>query len=685
MARSKSSRTRSSASDQRYTEKVKLDAIPDSLDFRDLMFVPTLIEVPPVRSLEAYKAVANPILDQGSEGACTGFGLAAVANYLMRSLYPPSEPLVSPRMLYEMAKRYDEWPGEAYDGSSARGAMKGWHKHGVCSETVWPYAPQGSGGGRLTPTRSDDALRRPLGAYFRVNHKDLVAMHCALTEVGILYATASVHEGWNTVPESGELVYSPKPIGGHAFAIVAYDTDGFWIQNSWGPGWGANGFAKISYDDWLTNGFDVWVARLGVPVKVNRSLRSYAGPGAVSTISTPISFEELRPHVVLLGNDGLLKPDGMFGNDVQTLTEIVDTHIPEITKGWKRRRILLYSHGGLVSENSALERISDYRKPLLDNEIYPISIVWRSGLWETLENVLREAISRRKSEGWLDAAKDFMLDRLDDALEPIARQFMGKTLWQEMKENALLATTNRSGGARLLATRLATLAAKDSSVEFHCAGHSAGSILLGPLTQLLTGADSNGTNGLAQSIQTLTLWAPACTTELFKTYYQQQIKSKAIRKFKLVNLTDRAECDDHCAHLYNKSLLYLVSHAFEQTPRIPWIPSKPGTPLLGLDKIVNPRSTDRTADPEIQKFLSSAANCTYATAPNDRPIGEETASRAMRHGDFDDDEATVKGLLATILGLKNPREAEAIRVRFPRTSAGQVAQRRVLQTELQRV
>jgi len=26
--------------------------------------------------------------------------------------------------------------------------------------------------------------------------------------------------------------------GGHAFAIVAYDKDGFWIQNSWGRRWG---------------------------------------------------------------------------------------------------------------------------------------------------------------------------------------------------------------------------------------------------------------------------------------------------------------------------------------------------------------------------------------------------------------------------------------------------------------
>ena len=35
----------------------------------------------------------------------------------------------------------------------------------------------------------------------------------------------------------------------------------------------------------------------------------------------------------------------------------------------------------------------------------------------------------------------------------------------------------------------------------------------------------------------------------------------------LFTLTDRAERDDHCARVYNKSLLYLVAHAFEATAR----------------------------------------------------------------------------------------------------------------------
>jgi len=110
------------------------DAMPDTLDFRDVMYVPTLMEVAGVSDISGYRNLKIPVLDQGREGACTGFGLATVANYLLsgRGKRPVADE-VSAWMLYSMAKRYDEWPGETYSGSSARGAVKGWHKHGVCA------------------------------------------------------------------------------------------------------------------------------------------------------------------------------------------------------------------------------------------------------------------------------------------------------------------------------------------------------------------------------------------------------------------------------------------------------------------------------------------------------------------------------------------------------------------------
>ncbi|MDA1235438.1 MAG: C1 family peptidase [Acidobacteria bacterium] len=616
--------------------KRTFDARPDTVDFRDRMFVPTLTEVPPSRSLSVYKGdKAPPILDQGTEGACTGFGLAAVANYLLLTL-PDSldKSDVSPRMFYQMARRYDEWPGEDYDGSSARGAMKGWHKHGVCTEKMWPYALE-EASGNLTPSRIADAVSRPLGAYFRVNHKDLVAMHCAITEVGILYATATVHSGWDNVTSKGIIPLEDEQLGGHALAIVAYDQHGFWIQNSWGNGWGAGGFARISYDDWLINGTDVWVARLGVPIEFGTARGIARAQQGRSSKTSAFAFQDLRPHIVTIANDGRLASKGQFANSAQEVASIFSTEFPRITKDWKKKRILLYAHGGLVGQEAAVQRLADYRPAMLEAEIFPLAFVWRTDYWSTITNMLRDALSLRKPEGILDSAKDFMLDRLDDGLEPLARALTGKASWDEMKENALLATTSADGGVRHTLNCLAALAA-EAKVEIHIAAHSAGSILHGPAIEHLT---AEGDAGLGLKIKTCTLWAPACTTELFKQYYMPAIKAGALSEMAVFLLSDPTERDDHCAHIYHKSLLYLVSNAFEGKTRIPIPFDSDGEPILGM-----------------QKFFPKDKRIDLIVSPNGEPMNSRNAARATGHGGFDDDEATLKATLARILGNKTSRQ-----------------------------
>jgi len=641
---------------------------PDSLDFRDLMYLSTLVEVPSQIDLEEYKQWQVPILDQGQEGACTGFGLATVVHYLLRRRkVVPDLTEISPRMLYEMAKRYDEWAGEDYDGSSARGAMKGWHKHGICTEELWTYSPTNVDR-QLTDIRSRDAVKRPLGSYFRVNHKDLVAMHAAIAEVGILYATATVHAGWNQTTPEGSIPLKDEILGGHAFAIVAYDDRGFWIQNSWGNTWGLHGFACISYDDWLVNGNDIWVCRLGAAVNLNRNLPTAISHSAAANNPLVLSFADLRPHIISLGNDGLLKPGGDFGTSPEDIERIFQTDFLRITQGWTKKRILLYAHGGLVDENSAVQRLADYRATLLDREVYPISFIWHSDFWTTLTNILGESLRRRRPEGILDNAKDFLLDRLDDALEPLARG-PGKAMWNEMKENAISATANQAGGARLAIEQLVKLV-RDNDIEIHLVGHSAGAIFQAPIVQLLTAkgkiANGNlkGLEGYNLPIESCTLWAPACTIELFEQYYQPAIESEKIDRFTLFTLTDKAEQDDNCASIYNKSLLYLVSNAFETKPRIPL--ARDGEPILGLEKFIN-------NDKSFQKLLVSD-RVDWILSPNNEAEGSAQASTSKQHGAFDDDKATVRATLARILNI----ESHQVELNFMRSASSLRSRRRRL-------
>ncbi|MBL8265774.1 C1 family peptidase [Steroidobacter sp.] len=639
--------TRATASRAR---KRVFDVRRDTLDFRDKMYVPTLIEVPTERELQRYREHRIPILNQGSEGACTGYGLATVVNYLLttRKVVSDCNP-VSPRMLYELAKRYDEWPGENYSGSSARGAMKGWHKHGVCSETVWPSATaKGNKGQLLTglnDARTADALRRPLGAYYRVNHKDLVALHAAIAEVGVLFATSNVHQGWAEPSDDGLIEYSDTMLGAHAFAVVGYDKHGVWIQNSWGEEWGNEGFACISYDDWLQNATDVWVARLGAPIELKRSGSTAVAHSASAGQSAAYSYPDLRPHIISLGNNGEFKAGGNYGTSAEEVAELFKNELPKAIDANGYQHILLYAHGGLVGETAAVQRLADYRPTMLSSGIYPFTFIWHTDYWTTVKNILNDAFQRRRPEGVLDAAKDFMLDRLDDALEPLARVLTGKAAWDEMKENALAATQSSKGGARAVAghiKRLLEKLPKQQVPKIHIVGHSAGSIFHAPLITAL--------NDAGVDVETCTLWAPACTVALFKEHYLPAIKKKRIKRFALFALSDKAEQDDHCANIYHKSLLYLVSHAFEKEPRIPLF--RDGEPILGMEKFLR-------KDAELQA-LFKGDNADLVISPNNKAVNSIDASTALHHGDFDDDAATVRATLRRILGDGVPK-TEAIK------------------------
>ena len=635
----------------------KLDALPDTVDFRDVIFVPTLIRVLPETDLKAYRALKIPVLDQGTEGACTGFGLATVANYLLRARGKcPDADEVSAWMLYTMAKRYDEWPGENYDGSSARGAMKGWFKHGLCAYSLWnERAPDLT----LEDKRSADALARPLGAYFRVNHKDLVSMHAAISETGILYATANVHEGWQQVKKGTKFIeYRDGSIGGHAFAIVGYDRRGFWIQNSWGETWGEVGLANLSYSDWLANGTDVWVASLGAPVDLT-------SPNATANMRSdaPRSYEsqiyaDLRPYVVTSKNNGILDDKGTYGLTPSALESLVKQRMLKTMAGWRKKRVLLYAHGGLVGQDAAIQTVSSNLAPLLSSEVYPLSFIWRSDAWNTIEDILGDAIGSRRDVAFLDDAKNFMLDRLDDTLEVVARNLGGKNLWDEMKENALAASSNSEGSAKLVSDHLIDLAKQKAIDEIHMVGHSAGSIFLAPIVEKLAANKVR--------IDSVSLWAPACTMELFETIYRPAINAKAIQSFDLYTMDDATEQDDDCARIYHKSLLYLVSNAFEQYPRIPTIPERGGVPLLGLAR-------DVVRSPLRQLFNKKSLRWLIAPGP---------ATNARHHGDFDNDKTTLLSTLERIIGssvsdatavlasrkpLKSNTEKRSFRRRLDRT------------------
>lgn len=644
----------------------KLDAAPDRIDVRDWLYQPTLSPLPD--QVLNYSLVPA-ILDQGTEGACTGFALAAVINYQLatRNLLTTRdlERIVSPRMIYEIARRYDEWPGENYEGSSARGAIKGWVAHGVARRTSWPDKTHGPG--NLSSKIADEAQLTPGGAYYRVMHRNIGDMHAALSEAGVLYATLMVHEGWaepgplttqiNYVL-SGNLLQLDLPViarknradSGHAVAIVGYTRDGFVIQNSWGEAWGNGGFALLPYEDWMLHATDCWVAQLGVPISFNlwREQGSTDTTAGLQRAGRMVPLNEIRPYVVDIGNNGLLSDSGEYWTTEEDLSRLFQS-IQEKSKNWSKPRVMLYLHGGLNDERAVAERIVGYRDVCIANEIYPIHVMWETGFWESLTSSVLDLFTREDERvaDWLKKLRDGLTEAKDRTIELTAAG-PGTVLWREMKENARLAVA-QGGGMRLFVKQAQDILsgltqAQRKKWELHVVGHSAGSIFAAHAARLLT--------ELGVSFKTLQFMAPAIRTEDFKTLLLPHIQAGNCPQPTLYILSDVGERDDSLGP-YGKSLLYLVSNAFE---------GRRDVKILGMERFISRASEDpnkELVDVDLEalfkKSVDGLPSLVVAGRGDSSVTLSPSISRSDTHGGFDNDEYTMNSVLWRILGKQPTR------------------------------
>lgn len=589
----------------RVQQTQKKPALRDIPDIRDRIYEPTLRALP--HTLEPPRN--SVILDQGNEGACTGFSLAAAINQLLagnpaRAAKPRR---VSPHMLYRMAKRHDEWPGEKYEGSSLRGALRGFYNCGACAETLWK--PQQAD---LTLASARDARTTTLGAYYRLR-PNLSDYHAAISETGVIYTSANVHDGWDA-PRKGAIIPGTGE-GAHAFIIVGYTDTGFWIQNSWGEDWGQRGLAHWHYEDWAKNIIDAWVLQLAVPAPCAFGLGfSREGGRTALDISrsrrTKPNRHEIAGHFVHFNN-------GRFSENYTYWSSKHDVKATAkaLAESESIQHFAFYAHGGLNSPDDAAIRTVSMHNGFDRNGIYPYSVFYDTGLGRTLKDIL--ITEAKRLAGLTGGGGDYWDSLLEKALNNI-----GRSLWREMKRDARLPFESHFDGETALSLYLDAFAQRDVALPIHMIGHSTGGVLIGHLLGALDGLVKRPI-----TIDSCSLMAPACTMDFYRACFQPRLgpNSRAkvrINRLDIYVLDDETENDDNVASVYRKSLLYLVSNAFEEVP---------GAPLLGMKKFAQAIARD----PGVRLYDTEK---------------HHEITRSKSHGGFDNDTHTMNNILKTILG-----------------------------------
>lgn len=236
--------------------------LPDIPDGRDYLYsaIKPVIRLPKKVDL---RDGCSRVEYQGGLGSCTAQALAGNIEFLDNKIDSKYTDVSRLFIYYNERSLADTVDYDS--GASLRDGIKTLKNDGACHERTWPYVISKFD---VKPTVKcyDEAKDHLIESYHRLSTiSELLA--CLAEGYPFVFGFA-VYESFESpavkrtgiadMPKKGE-----RMIGGHAVMGVGYDQSDkrFLVRNSWGKGWGMDGYFTMPFEYLETLAEDFWTIR----------------------------------------------------------------------------------------------------------------------------------------------------------------------------------------------------------------------------------------------------------------------------------------------------------------------------------------------------------------------------------------------------------------------------------------
>lgn len=181
----------------------------------------------------------TPVKDQGGCGSCVAFGVTAVIESMVRLEHGITVDLSEADLYFGGGRR-------CADGWQPDDALNRVADHGEPLEHEFPYVDHDT---PFTAVPDRDLMSVGITSHHAIN--DIDDRKSYLDAIGPMVACFDVYEDFGRYSSGVYRHVTGNKVGGHCVQVIGYDDDAqCWIcKNSWGTGWGDQGFFRIAYGE----------------------------------------------------------------------------------------------------------------------------------------------------------------------------------------------------------------------------------------------------------------------------------------------------------------------------------------------------------------------------------------------------------------------------------------------------